>query len=564
MGPVSAMSGPRQGPALYGKRMQDSEIVAAIVAGQAAGLAAAYDRYARALHAYCCTMLGGPSDAADAVQDTFIIAAAKLGGLRDPGRLRPWLYAVARNECHRRLRGRAPATPLDEAGELAGDAPDVTADAEQAELRRLVQAALGGLNPGEREIIELNLRHDLDGADLAAVLGVPRNQAHALASRARTQFETALGTLLVARTGQQACPELAGLLAGWDGELTVLVRKRLSRHIAHCAMCGERKRRELSPAALAGLLPVVLLPAGLRRELFRLAADPGPAATAHRDLVVRGAGPIRADGFPEPAGLPRADPSGPSRGALLTGAAALALVMLGGGAVFAADLLHHRSGPAPAALAATPGRGSLPGTATATGAASPGQGRKNGRPAAHSPASTPAPASTQPATTSPSASRRARPGPSPSRSATPSPSPVRNATPSPSPSRSATPSPSPSRSATPSPSPSRSRSASPSPTPHGTLKASATQVKLSQAAKGGRYTGSFTLTAAGGPVKFSITGAVPASELSSSPASGSLATGQHVTVTVSAPATGGPPHYDTPLTVDPGGLTVGVLYPPSG
>ena len=49
-------------------------------------------------------MLSEPEDAADAVQDTFVIAAARLGGLRDPRKLRPWLYAVARNECHRRLR----------------------------------------------------------------------------------------------------------------------------------------------------------------------------------------------------------------------------------------------------------------------------------------------------------------------------------------------------------------------------------------------------------------------------------------------------------------------------
>ena len=40
-------------------------------------------------------MLSGPDRAADAVQDTFVIAAANLGGLRDPRRLRPWLYAVA-------------------------------------------------------------------------------------------------------------------------------------------------------------------------------------------------------------------------------------------------------------------------------------------------------------------------------------------------------------------------------------------------------------------------------------------------------------------------------------
>ena len=50
-------------------------------------------------------MLSRPADASDAVQDTFVVAAAKLGRLRDPGRLRPWLFAVARNECRRQLDG---------------------------------------------------------------------------------------------------------------------------------------------------------------------------------------------------------------------------------------------------------------------------------------------------------------------------------------------------------------------------------------------------------------------------------------------------------------------------
>ena len=151
--------------------MRDSEIVAAIVAGDPQGLAAAYDRYAAALHTYCRSLLAEPADAADAVQDTFVIAASRLAGLREPDRLRPWLYAVARNECYRRLRARHRTTGLAEAGEMTDTSADTSADAgrgaSRGELRELVRAAIAGLNPGDREIIELNLRHQLDGADLA-------------------------------------------------------------------------------------------------------------------------------------------------------------------------------------------------------------------------------------------------------------------------------------------------------------------------------------------------------------------------------------------------------------
>src|SRR5215470_10036131 len=98
----------------YRRGMQDREVVAAIVAGDPAGLAEAYDRYATQLYSYCRTLLREPADAADAVQDTFVIAASKLSALRDPGRLRSWLYAVARNECHRRLRDGGSQAPLEE------------------------------------------------------------------------------------------------------------------------------------------------------------------------------------------------------------------------------------------------------------------------------------------------------------------------------------------------------------------------------------------------------------------------------------------------------------------
>src|SRR5260370_22741260 len=84
----------------YGENMDDAEVVAAIAAGELDGLAAALDKYAAPLYEYCYSM--APEIAADAVQDTFIIAWSNLGGLRDPGQLHSWLQAVAGNECFRR------------------------------------------------------------------------------------------------------------------------------------------------------------------------------------------------------------------------------------------------------------------------------------------------------------------------------------------------------------------------------------------------------------------------------------------------------------------------------
>jgi hypothetical protein len=99
------------------------------------------------------------------------------------------------------------------------------------------------------------------------------------------------------------------------------------------------------------------------------------------------------------------------------------------------------------------------------------------------------------------------------------------------------------------------------------MSVSPTALKLTQPATGGPYTGSFTLTAAGGPVSFSIS--VPAAEqayLSLSSLKGTIKAGESlvIAVTMIPNPTGPAPAYYNTVTVDPSGVTVVVYYPPSG
>src|SRR5438105_9388743 len=169
--------------------MLDSQIVAAVVAGDPEGLAAAYDRYAAPLYAFCHSLLNDQADAADAVQDTFIIASARLDRLQDPDLLRSWLFAAARNECHRRLRARPGGAVEVETGEVSDDTIDFGIDLERGQLTEVVGAAMAALPLARREVIELSLRQDFDSDELASTLGVSPKQAEMLASHARRQFQ---------------------------------------------------------------------------------------------------------------------------------------------------------------------------------------------------------------------------------------------------------------------------------------------------------------------------------------------------------------------------------------
>src|SRR6202167_3781789 len=355
--------------------MRDSEMVAAIVAGDPEGLAEAYDRYASPLYTYCRSLLRESADAADAVQDTFVIAASRLAGLRDRNRLRPWLYAVARNECHRRLRARTTqvATPLDEMPDVTDTSADVSGEAERDELRTLLRSAVRGLNSGEQDLIELQLRQGLDAAEIAAMLGVSRNHAHALLSRARDQLEVSLGALLVARSGRKDCTALSALLEDWDGQLNVLMRKRINRHIERCPACAERKRRELAPALLLGLAPLAALPlapvpAGLRAQVLKLVSSNTPEAITHRASIAARTAPFTQHGFPKPLDPPkplwwRARQTQVAAGAavVVAGVAVLTGLALTGG------LTAHPGGPGALGQGAVPG-----GSAGATSGRTPG------------------------------------------------------------------------------------------------------------------------------------------------------------------------------------------------
>ena len=247
--------------------MDDATLVHRAATGDREAWAVIYDRYADSLHDYCWSILRDHHEAEDALHDSFMAAAAKLPQLREPSRLRPWLYSICRTQALARTRTRSRLVPTEGTDDMTPPSADQPV-AEQHELARLIQDAAGGLAPRDRAVLDLHLRHGFEGAELGEALGVNAHHATVLLSRVRDQVERSLGALLVARMGRKDCPELDRLLAGWDGRLSPLLRKRVARHVEECEVCGERKRTAVSPMALLSAAPVVAAPASLRDRVL--------------------------------------------------------------------------------------------------------------------------------------------------------------------------------------------------------------------------------------------------------------------------------------------------------
>lgn len=268
-------------PEPLGRHSTDAQLAIAATGGDRTAFALIYDRYADKLHDFSVGMLRDREAAADCVQDAFCTAATKLTDLRDPDRLRPWLYSVTRNEALRRIRERRRELLSDEVPDMASTeaGPDVLAA--RTELADLIAEAAGGLSDRDRTVLQLAYHHGMDGPELAEALEVSPSAATKMVQRLRDTVEKSLGALLVckrAKADPAACPELATILEGWDGNFTVLMRKRVARHIESCPVCDDERRRRVTPAALLGATPIAIpAPVWLRDRTLDEVRLPAPS-----------------------------------------------------------------------------------------------------------------------------------------------------------------------------------------------------------------------------------------------------------------------------------------------
>ncbi|WP_101790599.1 RNA polymerase sigma factor [Nonomuraea indica] len=268
--------------------MNDRVLVQALRADDPGALAELFDSHAESIYRYCWSLLHHSDNAQVALRDTLIAAHAHAGSLSDPGRLRPWLYALARRECLRRRLG----APAGDAG-AAEPRPGTGAD---ADLRVMAWNATRSLSAADREILELSAVHGLSVREIAAVLGLPSRQVEAARDEARGRLRDAITAEVLAAKGPYDCKVRAAVLTGFTGRLTPRMREELVQHLPGCATCSPHRSRQVSEAKVFELLPQVTPPGALKVRVLSYFAD--PELTPYRRYVARRSGALDSGGFP--------------------------------------------------------------------------------------------------------------------------------------------------------------------------------------------------------------------------------------------------------------------------
>jgi RNA polymerase sigma factor (sigma-70 family) len=311
----------------------------------------AFDEHGQELYDYCQSQLGDVADAAEVVEATFVAAAAKASLVPSPERLRAWLFAVARCASHQQLQAQVKPAYMDDLTEMWDWEELADGSSWQADLLSSAWKALAAMNPAEREIVLLNLRHRLDTGDLADILGVTPSRARTLVQSSRAQFEAAEDLLLAACPEQAwTCDAAAAHLSGMNGDLSRISPRWMKGHAGRCPVCAKRRRRSPDPAVLLALLPSAPMPANERERLLWLLSDDSADTIDYRAEVVRRVEPFGGNGFPGVA-APEVSRRRGSSYVLAACAAAVALAVLGAGAVLVDDHTSNQNTPSSSATA---------------------------------------------------------------------------------------------------------------------------------------------------------------------------------------------------------------------
>ncbi|HZC34270.1 MAG TPA: RNA polymerase sigma factor [Chthoniobacterales bacterium] len=144
-----------------------------------------------ALYRFGLALAKNESEAADLTQETFLILAKHQTQIREPDKVKPWLFTTLRREFLRKLRLHS-AHPEVEFQPEEHDVPKMEPSVLRSIDARTALAALEMVEESYRSALELFYLGDLSYKEISVTLGVPIGTVMSRLSRGKEQLRRAL------------------------------------------------------------------------------------------------------------------------------------------------------------------------------------------------------------------------------------------------------------------------------------------------------------------------------------------------------------------------------------
>ena len=155
-----------------GARLSDDEAIRRCQDGDREAFRHLVERYKNPLYGTAYLMTGNAALAEEHVQEAFLSAWRGIRTFRRGRPAKPWLMRILVNTViSQQRRRRLAVVPIDESL-LPGSAPGPHAEAEAAEDRDAVRAAIARLSPEHREVVVLRYFAELTVPQVARSTGV--------------------------------------------------------------------------------------------------------------------------------------------------------------------------------------------------------------------------------------------------------------------------------------------------------------------------------------------------------------------------------------------------------
>lgn len=156
----------------------DASIVRRIADGDESALATLYDRWSQPVYSLVAHLLRDADGAEDVVEETFWQVWQRASSYdASRGTVRTWVLTIGRSRALDRMRSRRrnreDGTTTADLAILRDQTSDPSQDAEGAERRQLVYAALSELPDDQRLALELAYFRGLSQSEIAQFLGEP-------------------------------------------------------------------------------------------------------------------------------------------------------------------------------------------------------------------------------------------------------------------------------------------------------------------------------------------------------------------------------------------------------